>query len=302
MAIPSVSDLKTYIGKLIDNTYWNFNFTKLVNWLTDSTADLSFQSFVASADSSMGNAKITNLGDPTLATDAANKGYVDNTAIPMGYLYGFKIDINGTTPNTDLDIGIGTCQSSANTLAIINSVSTTKRASTSWSAGTGNGMLDAGTFAASTTYYLFAIAKADGTSDILCSTSATNPALPTGYTVYRQIGIFTTDTNIHILHVFTNSALPYQLEYDYANRVEKAYQTSYTAGINGILYAEGYITSTITTITIDSVIFTIHISSSQGSIAGGFVPVSAGQVYYFDGQPFGTGSTVAYYFIPQKIK
>lgn len=295
MAIPSISDLKTYKGTLINNNDWNFNFNKLTNWLTDGTADLTFESFNANSDSSMGNAKITNLGDPDSSTDAANKGYVDNTAIPMGYLYGFAISINSTTPNTDLDIGIGTCQSSTNTLAIINSVSTTKRASVSWSAGTGNGMLDTGTFASSTTYYLFAIAKADGTSDILCSTSPTNPVMPTNYTVYRQIGIFTTDASTHIQLVYTNSALPNQLKYDFDNRISKSRQTTYTAAVNGLLYAfPADNINTTTLVTIDSsYTFNLHISSSQGSQAGSFLPISRGQTYYFD------GSTTTYYFIPQ---
>ena len=199
MATPKISDLKTYIGQLIDNTYWNFNFTKVTNWLTDATADLTFNSFTAGSDSSMGNAKITNLGTPTLATDAVNKGYVDISTIPAGYINGFTLTNNATTPNTDIDISAGTCQSSANTQAIIITGTLTKRASTAWSAGTGNGMLDTGSIATSTWYHIFAIAKANGTSDILASTSSANPLLPTGYTVFRRIGSIKTDSSGHII-------------------------------------------------------------------------------------------------------
>jgi len=299
MAIPKISDLKTYIGTLIDNTYWNFNFTKLVNWFSDGTADLSVNSITVSADSSFGNAKITNLGTPTASTDAASKGYVDNTAIPSGYLWGYKITDNGTTPHTDLDISAGVCQSATNTKAIITTSTLTKRASTAWSAGTGNGMLDTGTFAASTTYYVFAIAKADGTSDILCSLSSSNPLLPTGYTVYRLIGIFTTDGSTYITTIVFTSSVGSLAKYDYANPISKVVSTSYTAECNGILYASGYNVNQITSVTISGITYMIHISSSQGSVAGGFIPIAKGQVYTFNGAAFGAGSTVYYYFIPQ---
>lgn len=48
--------------------------------------------------------------------------------------------------------------------------------------------LDAGTIAIDTWYYVWAIAKADGTKGTLASTSATAPTLPTGYTFKRRIG------------------------------------------------------------------------------------------------------------------
>lgn len=292
MAVPSISDLKTYIGTLINNTYWNYNFTKLVSWLTDSTADLTFQSFNINANSSMGNAKITNLGDPTSSTDAANKGYVDNTSTPMGYLYGYIISINGTTPNTDLDIAAGTCQNSTNTLVITNSLTITKRASTSWSAGSGNGMLDTGSLQASTTYYIFAIAKADGTSDILCSTSATNPLLPTGYTVFRQIGIFTTDASVHIQLVYTNS-INYPKP-DYTKPVSQSWGTTYTAPLDGFIY--GYIHATgdaFNTFTINSV--NVWTGGYGGNRVTFLIPVFKGDIYV---ATIASGDTTSLIFYP----
>jgi hypothetical protein len=53
---------------------------------------------------------------------------------------------------------------------------------------TGAGKLDAGSIATSTWYYIWAIAKDDGTQSCLGSTSATSPTLPSGYTYKARIG------------------------------------------------------------------------------------------------------------------
>lgn len=201
MALPNISDLKTYIGGLLTNVEWDFNCNKIISFLTSGTWDTSFNSWAANSNCDMQNSKIINLGTPTSAGDAANKNYVDNNTIPAGYLWGFQLTKNATTPNTDIDISQGVCQSATNTLAIITTTTITKRASVNWSYGTGNGMLDTGSFAASSTYYIFVISKADGTTDILSSLSATNPLLPTGYTSYRKIGAIKTDGSTHIAYV-----------------------------------------------------------------------------------------------------
>lgn len=52
--------------------------------------------------------------------------------------------------------------------------------------GTGANKLDAGSIASNTGYYLYVIAKPDGTVAALASTSATSPTLPSGY-VYKML-------------------------------------------------------------------------------------------------------------------
>lgn len=81
MSIPSLSDLVTFVGTSISGNNWNTNWSKLVNWLTDTTANLSFGSFNVTSNSSMGGAKITNLANPTSTLDAANKAYVDSSGL-----------------------------------------------------------------------------------------------------------------------------------------------------------------------------------------------------------------------------
>ena len=68
-----------------------------------------------------------------------------------------------------------------------------------WTLGTGNGCLDTGTVAASTWYSVFVIERIDtAVVDVLCSTSATAPTMPTNYTRKRRIGSILTDANTAI--------------------------------------------------------------------------------------------------------
>lgn len=52
--------------------------------------------------------------------------------------------------------------------------------------------------AASTTYYVYIIATAELSTDILISQQSINPALPTDYVYYRRIGLYTTDSSNNI--------------------------------------------------------------------------------------------------------
>lgn len=199
MGIPTIGDFKTFIGALLSNVEWNYNLNKIVSILTDGTYDLVINSFTTNSDASFGGYKAKNMGTPTLATDGANKAYVDNSTTPFNYISGLTLSNNTTTPNTDLDIAAGTAQNSTNTQAMTLSVAYTKRLSSSWVAGTGKGMLDTGSIATSTWYHIYLIAKSDGTTDILASTSATNPAVPSGYSSYRRIGSVKTDGSSNII-------------------------------------------------------------------------------------------------------
>lgn len=59
--------------------------------------------------------------------------------------------------------------------------------------------------AANATYYVYIIGNSTGNqTDILISINSTVPTLPTGYSLYRQIGYYTTDSSNHI-YTITNS-------------------------------------------------------------------------------------------------
>lgn len=66
----------------------------------------------------------------------------------------------------------------------------------------GAGGLDTGSPAYSTWYYVYRIAKADGTKNFLLSLSETSPTLPSGYTFFTRLGSVRTQstTNYYPLH------------------------------------------------------------------------------------------------------
>jgi len=69
-----------------------------------------------------------------------------------------------------------------------------------WAVGSGNGGLDTGTVANSTWYHVYLIERPDtSVVDVLFSTSATAPTMPTGYTKKRRIGSILTDGSAHII-------------------------------------------------------------------------------------------------------
>lgn len=92
-----------------------------------------------------------------------------------------------------INVAAGACWDSTRLYRIVLGAFTGSLAGT-FTAGTGNNKLDAGSVANNTTYHIYAIAKAAGVSpDILFSTSATNPTMPATYTLKRRIGSMYTD-------------------------------------------------------------------------------------------------------------
>lgn len=105
---------------------------------------------------------------------------------------------NSTTPNTQIDFSAGYCWDDALTKKIV-STAMTKRLDATFTVGSGNGGLDTGLKADNTWYHCFAIAKNDGTSDFLFSTSVSNPTMPTDYIYKRRLGSIKTDGSSNIV-------------------------------------------------------------------------------------------------------
>jgi hypothetical protein len=102
-----------------------------------------------------------------------------------------EISNNATDADNDLDIAAGTFLSDEGvpiTLAAL-----TKRLDATFAEGTDAGGLDTGTKAGDSWYAVFAIAKADGTADVVFSTDGASPTMPTGYVRKRRIGWRRTD-------------------------------------------------------------------------------------------------------------
>lgn len=113
---------------------------------------------------------------------------------PPGHLYGLILSNNASDVSNDVDIASGQCRDIGDTADLLLGVSITKRLDAAWSAGTGQGGLDAGTKAADTAYHVWIIGRSDNSQvDALFSTSATNPTMPSGYTRKRRVGCVVTD-------------------------------------------------------------------------------------------------------------
>lgn len=140
--------------------------------------------------------RITGLGDPVGAQDAATKNYV--LANPRGYLSGFTLSNDGVTPNTILDIAAGFCLDSTNAVGIVGTAFT-KTISGVWAAGSGSaGMGNGLTATLNTWYHVFAIINA-GAYDVYFDTSATAANKPASTTSFRRIGSIKLDGSVHIL-------------------------------------------------------------------------------------------------------
>jgi hypothetical protein len=141
-----------------------------------------------------GQLPIGNGTNYTLATLTAGSGIgVSNTAgaititaFPRSYIAGYTLSTPGSSAT--MNIAAGQATDSTNT-AVINASSSISKTTASWSVGTGNGCLDTGAVGTNTWYHFYAILRPDtGVSDILCSTSASSPTMPSNYTKARRIG------------------------------------------------------------------------------------------------------------------
>ncbi len=122
-----------------------------------------------------------------------------NAGILRGYIDGL---ITSRASTTTVTVAAGTVRDSTDAHCIYLSAATTKtlQSSGAWAAGTGNNGLDTGARANSTWYHVWAISQASGASpDVLFSTSATAPTMPSGYTLKRRIGSIKTDGSGNII-------------------------------------------------------------------------------------------------------
>jgi hypothetical protein len=117
-------------------------------------------------------------------------------------LAGLTLANDATTPATVLDIDVGSaCSDDNTTMMVLSAANFTKNCNAAWAVSSGNGALDSGSsLAASTWYHVFLIERTDTqVVDVLISTSATSPTLPTSYTKKRRIGSVKTNASSQIL-------------------------------------------------------------------------------------------------------
>ncbi|MEH7869989.1 hypothetical protein V7795_23000 [Rhizobium laguerreae] len=121
----------------------------------------------------------------------------DSSAVGS-FVDGLTLSNNTGSPTTHVDFAAGSARAGSSFVSSPSSL--TKRINGTWAAGTGNGSLDAGSVAASATYFAYALRKASDLSfDVVFSTSATiggvTTTLLTGYTIVKCIGVVLTDAS-----------------------------------------------------------------------------------------------------------
>lgn len=132
-----------------------------------------------------------SVAAPTLSNHAANKDYVDskinkssNAITGLGLAYS----------TSSVMVVAGYClDSSLVKLMTLNS--SLSKTLTVFTAGNGNGGLDVSDTAISKTFYVYLISNANSQCDVLFSLSSFSPTLPSGFTYFRNIGYFITNSS-----------------------------------------------------------------------------------------------------------
>lgn len=215
------------------DTYWKIAFA------STTQATETIQGIVELATTAEAEA---GLDDERAMTPLKVKQAIDqfaSSSLPLGYFFGFNLSNNSGAPNTTIDVSSGGARNSTNTVDILltSTLSGILQASGSWTSGNNQNKLDTGARANNTWYHVFAIRKtSDGTGDILFSTSATAPTMPSGYAGFRRISAIKTDGSGNIIQ-FLNFGRNFTfktplLDVDVASAiVDAAYVLSVPTGI-----------------------------------------------------------------------
>lgn len=115
--------------------------------------------------------------------------------VTRSYLTGLTLSAAGSTGTFGIAAGLATDSTNVSAMTLGSAYTKTTGA---WMAGSTSGSLDTGVIANTTWYHVYLIQRPDtGVVDVLTSTSATSPTLPTNYTLFRRIGALLTDGSVH---------------------------------------------------------------------------------------------------------
>lgn len=151
--------------------------------------------------------------------------------LPFLYINGMNVSNNATTPNTKIDVSAGQCRDSNDVMDITFSAAITINAGANGAVN----RLDAGTFAASKVYAVYAIGDSTGkltAGGLLSLASNSTPTMPFGYDSYRLIGYAVSDGSTHFLPAYVagnNNYRKFAYDAPQATAVTAGNATSYTA-------------------------------------------------------------------------
>jgi len=159
------------------------NAETILDTIMNAKGDL----IVATANDTPAVLTVGPAGSIPMARSAETTG-ISYVAALRGRLGGLGLANNGIDAANDIDIAVGGAIDTANAYWMTLASTLTKQLDAAWVVGTNQGGLDTGSIA-NTTYHVWLIARSDtGVVDVLFSTSASSPTMPTNYDFSRRIG------------------------------------------------------------------------------------------------------------------
>lgn len=153
--------------------------------------EIDIQNVAESKANINGNAgQVFKMADAVDSYDGVNKNFLENAIANIkGYIDGFTIV---RTADNAIRVSSGSCYDSTYKTMIVSTGNITKSNSSQ---------------GANLTYYVHVISDMAGRQvNVLISSQATNPPLPSGYGLYRNIGRFTTDENGKIKYIYQHDS------------------------------------------------------------------------------------------------
>lgn len=100
MALPSINDLKMWVGTLFTKDDWDFNFSQIVGWLANGESDIVVNSIKAANGMDLDGATISNVGPAETGSQAVNLDQALTILNRTSFYYPFsvasgKVDSNG---------------------------------------------------------------------------------------------------------------------------------------------------------------------------------------------------------------
>lgn len=91
MAVPSINNLKMWVGTLFTKDDWDFNFSQIVDWLSGGNSDLVVNSIKATNGIDLDGAQLSNLGPATTGAQAITLDQAQTLLNRTSYFYPFSV-------------------------------------------------------------------------------------------------------------------------------------------------------------------------------------------------------------------
>lgn len=91
MALPSIADLKMWVGTLFTKDDWDYNFSQIVSWLADGTGDLVVNSIKSENGIDLDGSQLSNLAPATTGSQAVTLDQANTILNRTSYYYPFSV-------------------------------------------------------------------------------------------------------------------------------------------------------------------------------------------------------------------